>query len=134
MTAKYQFRDIEYKTPTVDFTFEDESSVRDAFWNVEQNDCILDIGAGLGSYTLTALAMGAKQVFAWEPSAGAGGGGLDVNANYIKQSLHLNGWDSKCIVYPYGLFDQAGWLDTTNYRMQMISERITKSCYSCPNA
>jgi FkbM family methyltransferase len=35
--------------------YADERSIRDAYWHPERGDVVLDIGAGVGSYTLPAL-------------------------------------------------------------------------------
>lgn len=48
-------------------SFDLEQDVRNKWWNIQSNDCVLDIGAGFGSYTLTALALGAN-VLAVEPN------------------------------------------------------------------
>jgi FkbM family methyltransferase len=53
------FRDRAYLAPQ-DFYYDDEVSIREAHWLVEPGDSVIDVGAGYGSYTLPALAYGAR--------------------------------------------------------------------------
>lgn len=46
--------------------FEDETDIRDAYWNISPDDVVIDIGCYYGSYTIPALAAGA-QVYAVDP-------------------------------------------------------------------
>lgn len=123
------FRGIQYEVDQPDHpTWADEICVRDALWNVQEGDCIFDIGAALGSYSLAALSAGAKQVFCWDPSATWDTSvpiaeGSNINVDSIRQSLKLNGWEDKCVAYNYGLHERYGWLDTTGYQMQMVSSQ-----------
>lgn len=65
-----------------------EKELRDRWWHVEQDDVVMDVGAGCGSYTLAALACGAALVIAFEP---------DRNAFFdLWTNLLLNGWTGRC--------------------------------------
>ncbi len=90
------------------FTFEDETSVRDTHWHVDKNDCVIDVGAAYGSYTLTALSQGAARVYAWSPE---GAPNSDSEAEFLQESLALNGWSDRCVVYGTGAYDKIGWID-----------------------
>lgn len=48
------------------FWFFDEQEIRDAYWKVNTDDVVIDIGCHIGSYTHPALEIGAK-VFAIDP-------------------------------------------------------------------
>lgn len=48
-------------------SFSLEEKLRDDWWHVQPGDVVMDVGAGFGSYTLTALAAGASLVLAIEP-------------------------------------------------------------------
>ena len=90
-------------------TFDDEVNVRESKWLIEPGDCVFDVGACFGSYTLTALAAGAEHVVAWSPQGLQGDNLWD--ADYLFSSLKLNGWESKCEVCTFGLYDRDGWLN-----------------------
>lgn len=45
-----------------------ENELRVKWWDIRPGDVVIDVGAAYGSYTLTALAAGAKKVIAYEPS------------------------------------------------------------------
>jgi len=45
-----------------------EVDVRQKWWHVQDGDFVVDVGAGFGSYTIPALAAGARLVAAFEPS------------------------------------------------------------------
>lgn len=89
------------------FSHVDESIVRDAKWKIRPGDCVFDVGASYGSYTLTALAAGAARAFAWSPQ---GYPGERSEASYLHESLELNGWEDRCDIYLSGCYDRAGWL------------------------
>lgn len=91
------------------FTFEDEEQVRNTKWLIEKGDCVFDVGACFGSYTLTALAAGAEHVVSWTPQAIKGDSLSD--GDYLFASLKLNGWESKCEICRFGLYDRDGWLN-----------------------
>lgn len=44
-----------------------ENHIRDELWKVKPGNVVFDIGAAYGSYSLTALVMGASKVFAFDP-------------------------------------------------------------------
>lgn len=81
---------------------EDEVQVRNSLWNISKGDVIFDVGADAGSYTLSALAMGASHVYAWSPQQ---------VRDVLLTSLRLNNWESKCHLFDYGLYDKSGWLN-----------------------
>lgn len=114
---EFSYRDVPYKVSCVEadgyqhpswFTFVDEESVRGMFWDVKPGERILDIGAGFGSYALTALAAGAAHVWSWSPQCGPDG---VPERNFFKESLELNGWTGRCSIYDTGLFDKSGYLN-----------------------
>jgi FkbM family methyltransferase len=78
-------------------TFHDYEPVLERFVrDVQAGDVVIDAGACFGSYTLPALAKGAR-VIAYEPFRDA----LEIlNAN-----VSANGWADRCIVRPFALFD-----------------------------
>lgn len=89
MIYTIDFRDRIYRMrvtghPNPRWTYESfhlEDEVRKAWWNVREGDSFIDCGAGFGSYTLPALALGAHGV-AVEP------GKEEFFA--LCQNLHLN--------------------------------------------
>lgn len=89
------------------FTYEDEKEVRERDWNIQKGDLVFDIGAGHGSYTLTALAQGAAYVFAWCPQ---GTPGEPSEAEFLLASLKLNGWEDRAAIVPGGLYSETGIL------------------------
>lgn len=90
------------------YSFEDESSVRDAMWDVRPGACVFDVGAAYGSYTLTALAAGATRVFAWSPQ---GEPGIPHEREFLAESLRRNGWADRVTTYGTGVYDRDGWLN-----------------------
>ena len=77
----------------------DERETRNQLWDIQSGDYVLDVGACYGSYTLTALACGAEKVYAWSPQSHG-----HLNEKLIlEQSLKLNGWENKCVVYDTGI-------------------------------
>lgn len=101
------------------WTHHDEQAVRDALWNIEPGDVILDIGAAYGSYSLSALARGAARIWAWSPQGLPG----EISQEQIfSESLTMNDWSDKVTIYgDHGLFSREGWLnceDQTFYGME----------------
>lgn len=88
------------------FTFEDESTVRDRDWDVAPGDVVLDIGSGFGSYTLTALAVGAAFVHCWNPNSSEN--------DLLAHSLAANGWSDRCLFHREGLWSRTGFLRDTD--------------------
>lgn len=113
----FQFRGVTYKVACVEaypqhpswFSFVDEQSVRDSMWTVNAGECVIDIGAAYGSYSLAALSQGAARCFAWSPQ---GEPDCPSESALLQESLAANGWTDKCRVYNDGLYDRNGWLDT----------------------
>ena len=111
MIETYSFRGHSYRAEE-NISFEDEATVREAFWGVGEGDCVFDVGASYGSYSLTGLAAGAKQVFAWEPIRAPHG--LLYNDTF-KTNILLNGWNKKTLLYEHGLGDRERPMVITNY-------------------
>lgn len=111
MIKDYSFRGKIFKAED-NVSFEDEAEVREAWWGVGEGDCVFDVGASYGSYSLTGLAAGAKQVFAWEPRHSS----LAYRySDLFKTSIISNGWQNKVVLYDYGLYDKTGWVGTQTY-------------------
>lgn len=119
VTKDFSFRGHTYHISCVEttpqhaswFSFVDEQSVRDASWDVQPGEVIIDVGAAYGSYSLSALACGAAQVFAWSPQGEPAG---PSERELFLESLALNGWQDRAEVYDFGLYNQTGWLDTVS--------------------
>ena len=92
------------------FSFEDEYDVRERDWKIESGDVVLDVGAAYGSYSLTALAAGASQVYAWSPQ---GPPGEKAERELFAESLELNEWSPYCRIYDCGCYDKTGWLNAS---------------------
>jgi FkbM family methyltransferase len=58
--VNYDFKD-DMRTDMV------EREIRDREWNVKKDDVVMDVGAGVGSYTIPASVMEAKVVYTFEP-------------------------------------------------------------------
>lgn len=79
-------------------SFSLERHVREEWWDVGAGDVVLDVGAGFGSYTLSALAAGAAQVIAIEPAK--------EELFSLTQNLALNpAFLARCIAVPLVLSD-----------------------------
>ena len=110
------FRGFSYKIECLEtypyhpswFSFDDESSVRDRDWHISSGDVVLDVGAAYGSYALTALAVGANFVYAWSPQ---GPPNERTEKETLEESLKLNGWSDKCIIYKSGVYSSTGHLN-----------------------
>jgi len=89
----------------------DEVETREAWWDIQPGDVVFDIGADFGSYTLPALAMGAKYVHAWSPPFKLPSKPLELQTLY--RSLRANGWEEepeRACVSSYGLWSSIGYL------------------------
>jgi FkbM family methyltransferase len=107
----FRFRDVPFNVlvnpePTNDpssYTFTDEQVVRDTLFDVLQGDLLFDVGCGFGSYSFSALAIGALHAHAWS-----------VNTPHVElmhESIKLNpGWDTRITVNGSGLYKESGWL------------------------
>lgn len=92
------------------YSFEDEAEVRERLWRIEPRDLVLDIGAAYGSYTLSALALGASFAIAWSPQ---GFPGDEMNeSETLRASVLANGWIDRCVVRSHGFYSGRGWLNT----------------------
>jgi FkbM family methyltransferase len=91
------------------WSFDDERDVRNELWTIGPGDVVFDIGAAYGSYTLCALACGAARVFAWSPQGHPGASVME--ADFMRESLALNGWSDRVKIYQDGLYSKTGWLD-----------------------
>lgn len=114
LVKELSFRGVPYKISIQElvsqdpswYSFEDESIVRDRDWTIAPGDVVLDIGAAYGSYTLTALAIGAALVHCWNPNQ-------SENA-FLLDSLSLNGWDGSVSIHGDGLWSKVGFLRDTD--------------------
>ena len=71
-------------------------------WGVQPGDVVLDVGAYIGTWTKQALARGAKQVIAIEPSP--------ASVECLKRNLAAEVAAHKVIIYPKGIWDFEGAL------------------------
>lgn len=96
--------------PPATFTFENESDLRERYWNIEEGDVVMDVGAAYGSYTLPACALGAK-VYAFEP--------FKSHYDGLVTNLKLNGFlglaPGRCTPSDLGLFDFPGEVRYQSY-------------------
>jgi FkbM family methyltransferase len=118
LNKTYEFRGVPFQVAYMEpspchaswFSHEDESAVRDRDWHIGPDDVVFDVGAAYGSYSLTALAMGASKVFAWSPQ---GEPGLPTEREFFMESIRLNGWGNRCEVMESGVYDKTGWLNAS---------------------
>jgi FkbM family methyltransferase len=89
------------------FTFQDEASVREKFWNIKPKEVVLDVGAAFGSYTLTACALGGI-VYPFEPRR-------DVYKALV-ENLKINGFLGKT-AFPLNvaLWDEEATISEKSY-------------------
>lgn len=78
----------------------DETKEMLKFWKISMGDTVFDIGAHIGSWTLPALAMGAKHVYAFEPQ--------ESSVETLRINLTLNGWQDNCTVTQCALWNKTG--------------------------
>lgn len=62
----YKYQDITFVNRNSLQEREQDSEVRKAFWTIQSKDIVIDVGAGFGAYTLSALGRDADFVFAFE--------------------------------------------------------------------
>ena len=73
-------------------TFCLERDVREEWWDIKEGDVVIDVGAGHGAYSLTAMAVGAALVLAFEPSKEEG---FALTNNSI-----VNSWLDRILLVP----------------------------------
>jgi hypothetical protein len=81
--------------------FIDEEFVRKPFFYpfINSDSVVIDVGAGIGAYTLTALMLGAKQVIAFEPDPRA--------IQIINDNIELNtDFQDRFMLIKYALFNK----------------------------
>jgi FkbM family methyltransferase len=95
-----------YQIPPNALYYDDEAEIRDAHWNPQPGDRVIDVGARYGSYTLPALAAGANVT------------AVDYNdemLSILRNAAALNGFEkleTMCVMlfdgtpYPADLSDQ----------------------------
>ncbi len=71
-------------------------------WGVKNGDVVLDVGAYIGTWTKHALAQGARQVVAIEPSP--------QSVECLKRNLAAEVAAGKVVIYPKGIWDSEGAL------------------------
>lgn len=87
------------------YTYQDETDVRNDTWLIAPGDVVFDVGAAYGSYTMAALAAGAKHVYSWVPQ-------FARESDLLKRSVSLNGWVGRStVITECGLYDRAGYID-----------------------
>lgn len=85
------------------WTHDDEQIVRDRWWNPKPGEVVLDVGAAFGSYTLVALAAGAR-VVAFSPAP--------FDTRLLKTNLALNpALATRCLISGDGLHERDGYFD-----------------------
>jgi len=104
--ATFRFYETEHKASFDTFT--DEQEVRDAWWHIEPGQVVIDVGAGMGSYTLPACALGAAQVIAFCPQ--------QPDLDLLRLNVALNGF-RQCEIRDTGLADQPGWVAVVDNAM-----------------
>jgi FkbM family methyltransferase len=111
-SQRYSFQfepDANDTNPASSGTFTDEEQVRARYYYpyIKAGDVVFDIGAAFGSYTLPALALGAK-VYAFSP---------EHEYPLIRKNIELNGFGNSCSTFNIGLYDKLGYFktDTTEF-------------------
>ena len=97
------------------WTFEDEEGVRQQFWypHIKKGDVVLDIGASFGSYTLSALALGAE-VYSFSP---------EHEFRKIRRSVEENrGFRQRCHIYNFGFHNATGLFKTDSMAFFKVGE------------
>jgi FkbM family methyltransferase len=87
------------RVPSVVCHFEDEAEIRDAYWQVQDGDSVIDVGARYGTYSLTALACGAR-VLAIDAE-----GQSAVFPGPLQEAAALNGFADRLRVWRGALYD-----------------------------
>lgn len=103
----------------------EEYSFRNEFWLVEPGDVVVDVGASYGAYSLTALAAGASQVWAFEPEP--------TIAPDLRRNLEANPeWEGLWNVYPMALSDSVIPVDMHEYAPHWPQQTITGQYNAAP--
>ncbi len=98
-------------------SFAYEGCVRNKWWHIREGDVVIDLGAGYGSYTLTALAQGAACVLAFEPAK--------EDLYSLCCNLALNNFKGECWLFPLLVGDHTG--EIGNYYPESHSDRVEGS-------
>lgn len=77
--------------------YADEQDIRDRYWHPRRGDTVIDIGAGVGIYTLPALQAGAT-VVAVDPDTAA--------TSKLRLIAEMNSLTAGLAVVSYGIFDE----------------------------
>lgn len=122
---EHSFRGVVFKTAcerALNDMFEDEQEVRDRHWHINPGDVVVDVGSGVGSYALPALALGAS-VMAFGPDP--------VHTHQFTTNLALNeGFRERCELFSCGLYDRVGWLAVGHMRkIEKTSSTPTEDHY-----
>lgn len=105
--AKFRFYETEHGA-SFD-TFNDEQEIRDAWWHIEPGQVVIDVGAGMGSYSLPACALGAERVIAFCPQ--------QPDLNLLRANVKLNEFQ-QCDILETGLADQPGYIAVAGNAMR----------------
>lgn len=124
-TKKQKFKDKEFTVikgsvhPEYSyFTFEkEEIEFRDAYWNIQKDDVVFDVGASYGTYTLSAASMGAT-VFSFEPEK-------TVHCDLV-QNILINKFEDKCLALNLGLWRDDTVIDMKEYAPHWPQHTITE--------
>jgi FkbM family methyltransferase len=97
----------------------DEAPFRDAHWDIQPGDVVVDAGASYGAYTLTALAAGAADVWAFEPEP--------TVFKDLCRNLDANGYarGEKAFAAEIALWDKAEVIDMRDYASHWPEQTIT---------
>jgi len=95
-SPRYSFQMANFGTHTAYNSFTDPTEIRimNKFWHFKADDIVLDVGAAFGTYTLPALADGAR-VYAFEPNKHL--------VRFLGGNVALNKWSERCVISPFGL-------------------------------
>jgi FkbM family methyltransferase len=104
-----------------DYSFDtfdkEEHEFRDKYWNIKEGDVVMDIGSSYGSYALTACAVGAEKVYAFEPEK-------TVFVDLV-QNIKINNWENKCIPMNIGIWSSESVVDMKKYAPHWPEYTIT---------
>lgn len=89
------------------FTFEsEENDFRDKYWNIKDQDIVIDVGSSYGSYALSACAMGAT-VYAFEPEK--------TVFHDLFTNIAINEWGNKCFAFNFGMYSSKTFVKMSSY-------------------